>query len=159
MARLGGDSDRSGSEIALVARHVSRHLVDRENTPAISWNLAGVRASHRVAVGRTMIDGRLDFGHAMQTWFVDYTWMTELRLTASRPIDSRLDFVSEATGVLVNVDHQERARRACGRRIEVALRLKGAAAAVTWWRATSAASMAFRPTVFVSAPSRWDSAS
>jgi hypothetical protein len=117
-------------EIAFLARHVSRHLVDRQNTPAISWNLAGVRASHRVAVGRTMIDGRLDFGHAMQTWFVDYTWMTEVRLTATRPIDSRLDFVSEATGVLVNVDHLERSRRACGGRIEGALRLKGAAAAV-----------------------------
>lgn len=117
-------------EVALLARHMSRHLVDRENAPAISWNLAGARVEHRITVGGTKLEGRLDFGRAMQNAFVDYTWMTELKVRAIRPIERRLDLLTEVTGVLVNVTHAERPRRVCGGRIEGALRLKGAGAAV-----------------------------
>src|SRR5688500_2447181 len=35
------------AEVEAVIQHVSRHVVDRENPPAVSWNAAGVRIRGR----------------------------------------------------------------------------------------------------------------
>ncbi|HEX7778521.1 MAG TPA: hypothetical protein VF424_04750 [Vicinamibacterales bacterium] len=122
--------DVRGTGVAFLAQHVSRHLVDRENPPAISWNLAGVRLTRRLVAGRTTVEGKFDLGHAMQQAFVDYTWISQAEVRGVGPINARLSWVAEATGDLVLVNHLVRDHRVCGGRIEGALRVNGRVAAV-----------------------------
>jgi hypothetical protein len=44
---LAASRDVGDVEVAAFAQHVSRHLVDRENPPAISWNELGARVRAR----------------------------------------------------------------------------------------------------------------
>jgi hypothetical protein len=116
------------TDVALVARHVSRHLVDRENTPSISWNFVGVRASHGLVAGGTTLDGDFELGHAMQQAFVDYTWMTKALVRATRPLNSTFSLVGGGLGEINFVNHLVRDRRVCGGRVEGGLRVNGRAA-------------------------------
>ncbi len=72
------------AEIAMFSQHVSRHLVDRDNVPAISWNTLGGRirtawtpgggfdAEVSPAAPRvTTVTGELEVSRAMQQAFVD----------------------------------------------------------------------------------------
>jgi hypothetical protein len=118
-------------ELAGVARHVSRHLTDRENQPAISWNVVAVRAGGRQAIGRTIVEGDLQSGRAMQQAFVDYRWISELRLRASHPIGGRHTLFARASGIVINVDHAIADRpRVCGGRIVGGIDLGGAAGGI-----------------------------
>lgn len=121
--------DIRGTGVAFLAQHVSRHLVDRENPPAISWNLAGVRLTRRLAAGRATFSGQFDLGRAMQQAFVDYTWISQAEIRGLGPITPRLSWVVEATGDLALVNHLVRDHRVCGGRIEGALRVNGRTAA------------------------------
>jgi hypothetical protein len=124
-SRRAGDTD-----IGAVLSHFSRHVVDRDNVPAISWNAAGLRLARRVTIGRSTLAGQLDVGHAMQRAFVDYTWMSSLRVDARMPVTSRLAVLSTASGSVVGVTHAVRNERVCGGRIEGGLRVDGRAAAL-----------------------------
>jgi hypothetical protein len=118
-------------EVAAVARHVSRHLTDRDNRPAISWNVAAARIDGRGAVGRLAIGGSLESGRAMQQAFVDYLWMSRLRLQARRPIFGRVDLFGAGIGEVFTVDRTIAHRgRVCGGRVEGGIRFQGAAGSV-----------------------------
>lgn len=118
-------------ELAAVARHVSRHLTDRTNVSAISWNVAAARAAGHVTIGRTAIDGDLEAGRAMQQAFVDYLWTTALRVSAQHPLGRRLDVFARGAGQVIGVNRAIANRgRVCGGRIEGGLRVPGAAAAL-----------------------------
>jgi hypothetical protein len=120
-----------GAEIAFLARHVSRHLTDRENAPAISWNLAGVRASGRVTTGRWLLSGEIETGRVMQQAFVDYLWTSDLRLQARYRQSERIEWIGKADGGVVGTMRHVAGRpRLCGGRLEGALRLNGHRAAV-----------------------------
>ena len=124
-------------EIMGVFQHWSRHTVDRENQPAVSWNTYGVRASRDwVARGNsgwagTRVEGEVDIAKAMQQAFVDYRWVSHGRAKMTRPVSSSLAIIVEATGDVVGVDEATRgSSRVCGGRIEGALRIEGRVAAL-----------------------------
>jgi hypothetical protein len=118
-----------GTGVMFLGRHVSRHLVDREHQPAVSWNLAGVRLTKRLVAKDTRFSGHFELGRAMQQAFVDYTWMSQAEIRAIRPINPRVSWVVIGTGDLALVNHLVRDHRVCGGRIEGALRINGQVAA------------------------------
>ncbi len=123
------------TEIAGIASHVSRHLVDRDNAPSISWNAAGARVRQRVVFNdrATSIDARIEITRAMQQAFVDYAWMSDARVSvrhAVRP-DRRVELLADASGGVIGVQRAVYGRpRVCGGRVEGGIRVNGAAAAL-----------------------------
>jgi hypothetical protein len=125
-------SYRAGAtEIALLTVHVSRHLSDREQPAAVSWNLIGVRVLRPLTRGRSMFDTQASFGFAGQQAFVDYDWIADARVAWRHPIDSRVDLISTGTGILIGVNEEAAGRpNLCGGRIEGGIRINGARAAL-----------------------------
>ncbi len=122
-----------GVEVAGLFQHVSRHLVDRENPPAVSWNTLGVRVGARLDRGRTTVRGRLDLARAMQQAYVDYAWTSDAAVSVRHalPAHRRVSLLAGATGAVVGVRRAQYGRpRVCGGRIEGGLRIDGARAAV-----------------------------
>jgi hypothetical protein len=118
-------------ELALLTVHISRHLSDREQPGAVSWNVIGVRANRRFAPERSTVDAEVSFGFAGQQAFVDYDWMSEARVVWRRPISERWSFMSIGTGLLVGVDEEVAGRpNLCGGRIEGGVRVAGSRAAL-----------------------------
>ena len=128
----GTASRRFGEvEIGVLTRHVSRHLVDRENPGTISWNLAGAKAWHTRRIGQSLVSGEIEFGWAMQQGFVDYQWTSELDLLWRYPFSDRLEWVGRGEGgVIGTMDEPGGRPRICGGRLEGALRINGHAAAI-----------------------------
>lgn len=113
-------------EVSTFFHHVSRHLSDRSNPEAISWNVIGARAARRITFHGSTIDATFDAGRAMQTAFVDYTWMTNLHLMMRRPVGPRASVFVSAAGGFIGVDHSKDNRsRQCGARGEFGLHLDG----------------------------------
>ena len=124
---------RGPFEAMAVIQHVSRHVVDRENPPAISWNLAGVRLRHSSTHGtaRRRIEGEIEAGRFTQPAFVDYRWASRARASLVEPVGERLAVVARATGEVIGVDRNVLDRpRVCGGRVEAGLRVDGRAAAL-----------------------------
>jgi hypothetical protein len=128
----GTASRRFGAvEIGLLTRHVSRHLVDRDNPGTISWNLAGAKAWHEQRRGRSIVSGNIEFGWAMQQGFVDYQWFSELDLAWQYRHSDRLQWIGRGEGTVIGIiDTPEARARVCGGRLEGALRINGRAAAI-----------------------------
>ena len=125
------------AEVVGLMQHVSRHAVDRENQPAISWNTYGVRAqrswggSPKPGWAGTRVDGEIEISKTMQLAFVDYRWLSRARATMTRPISPKMSFKFDAIGDVIGVDTETRGRsRVCGGRLEGALRIAGKAASV-----------------------------
>jgi hypothetical protein len=119
------------AELSVVFHHVSRHLTDRPNPPAISWNVVGVRAERRFAARGSIVDVRFDAGRAQQQAFVDYTWTSDLRVSIRRPVTPRVAVFATGTGGLIGVDRDKLWRpRLCGSRLEGGVRVSGQAAAL-----------------------------
>ena len=129
-------------ELALLSQHVSRHLVDRDNPPSISWNTVGVRAQSvwtadtgLTASGRTgtkdagrsgRVDGEIEISRAMQQAYVDYAWIGRSKMSWWRPLTPVAALRVRATGEVVGVKHGiVRNERVCGGRIEGSLQLRG----------------------------------
>jgi hypothetical protein len=117
---------RDDLELVGLISHVSRHVVDREFQPAISWNAVGARAQY----ARANVEGHIELTHAMKQAFVDYTWLSNVGVKVRHPISERVSVIGTAYGELFNVDHLVRDRRVCGGRIEGGLRVNGRKAAV-----------------------------
>jgi hypothetical protein len=132
-------------ELGVQSQHVSRHLVDRENPPSISWNTVGVRAqsiwtantglagsgsSETADAGRSdRVDGEIEISRAMQQAYVDYSWISRAKLSWWRPLTSVASVKVRATGEVTGVKHGVvRNERVCGGRIEGSLQLRGRAA-------------------------------
>jgi len=127
-------------EIAGVISHVSRHVVDRNNVPAISWNAAGVRASYESARRTSnsprsapVLEGEIELTHAMQQAYVDYVWLTHARVDARHPLNARTALIASAYGEVRGVNHLVRAERVCGGWVEGGVRVNGRAAAVEFF--------------------------
>jgi hypothetical protein len=124
-------------EIAAVISHASRHLVDRDFVPAISWNEIGIRAGYASTklTGTSprsvpVLEGEVELTHAMQQAYVDYVWLTHVRFDARHPLNARASLVASGYGEVRGVDHLVRGERVCGGWIEGGIRLNGRAAAV-----------------------------
>ena len=118
-----------GVELAGVITHVSRHVVDREQQPAISWNTVGMRARY----ARGPVEGHVELTHAMQLAYVDYTWIINARVRLHRPLSHRTAIIGTAYGEVFGVNHLVRDRRVCGGFIEGGLRVNGRKAAVEFF--------------------------
>jgi hypothetical protein len=127
-----GTTLRSGAtEIIGLLTHVSRHLVDRENEPSISWNTAGARVRHHLRTGGTTVDVEVGAGWAMQQAYVDYQWTSDAIVTVRRDAGRGRGLFATAAGGVIGIDHDVSARaRICGGRIEGGLRIDGRAADV-----------------------------
>jgi hypothetical protein len=118
-------------ELAAVFHHVSRHLADRDNPRAISWNTAAVRADRRFALSSSTVDARIELGHISAQAFVDYQWTGELGLTLRHPLDDRTRLFASGSGSVIGVNSAIAHRsRVCGARLEGGLRVNGAHGAV-----------------------------
>ena len=119
------------AELSGVFHHVSRHLTDRTNLPAISWNAFGARAERRVTRGPSTMSVRVDVAGVGQRAFVDYVWTSDLRVAIERPAGTSAKVFASATGSLIGVDRTRLDRkRQCGAAVEGGVRLKGKAAAM-----------------------------
>jgi hypothetical protein len=123
---LSGSRTIGDLEIAALAQHVSRHLVDRENPPAISWNEIGVRVRY---AGPSRFTVELEVGRPWDLAFVDYQLTSRLRLAYERPLAGRLTLFGRGRGDLVRGNAADR-RKGSGGRLEAGVRLRGEAASV-----------------------------
>lgn len=122
------------AEFGLFYSHSSRHLVDRENPDALSWNVLGGRARRewRFADGAT-VQARADIGKAMWQAFVDYEWISHARVTLRHPLapHKHVSLLLEGSGTLIWTDEALYGRsRACGARVEGGIRFDGRRAAL-----------------------------
>ena len=121
-----GDVDISG-----VFHHVSRHLSDRTNEPAISWNTYGIRVERAARRGRASVSARYQAAVAVQQAFVDYQWTTDLRFRVHHALTDRVGLIASAEGGFIGVDRVRFDRgRQCGAALEGGLRLIGEAASL-----------------------------
>lgn len=119
------------ADLSAVFHHVSRHLTDRSNLPAISWNAFGARAERRVTIGKARFEGRIEASGIGQRAFVDYVWTSDLRLRYRQPITPHVEAMATASGGLVGVDRTHLGRkRLCGGWAEGGIRLLGRVAAM-----------------------------
>ena len=93
-----------GTEIAAVFHHVSRHISDRPKEFAIAWNVAGLRALHRVAARGFTVDLRAEGGSIIQHSYVDYRWTADADVLLRRPIKPRLGLFVHLYGEIFGVD-------------------------------------------------------
>jgi hypothetical protein len=144
---ISGATAIGRAEVAAISQHVSRHLSDRDNVPAISWNTIGVRvasawtsldglgprlpSTRDDAVGATRVDGEVEISRAMQQAYVDYAWISRARVSWRRAIAPAVALTASATGEVIGVTREVLARdRVCGGRIEGGVRIRGRAAAL-----------------------------
>ncbi len=141
---VSGSLETPAVEAVAFSQHVSRHVVDRENVPAISWNTFGGRlrsswtprrgvSSARPGAdsGEPAIDGEIEIARAMQQAYVDYSWISRARVTLSRPMSASFSLVATAAGEVVGVRRGlVRDERVCGGRVEGGVRIRGGAAAL-----------------------------
>jgi hypothetical protein len=120
----------SGTEIAGVFHHVSRHLSDRSKAFPIAWNVAGVRVMRRFDFSGTTIDGRADAGAVLQHSTVDYKWTAALDLLIRRPLGSRVGVFAHGYGEAFGVDATFHRGSQTGGRAEAGVRFNGRAGAI-----------------------------
>ena len=142
---ISGTKRFKRAEVAVLSQHESRHVVDRDNPPSISWNTAGVRVQGvwtpdtgltgarppAGAVGERSdrVEGEVEISRAMQQAYVDYSWISRARVSWRRPLTRVVALHSTATGEVIGVKHGiVRNQRVCGGRIEGGVQLRGRAA-------------------------------
>jgi len=130
-ASTSGRVAATGTEIAGVFHHESRHLSDRPKRFAVAWNILGGRVLQRVAVEKATIDIVATAGKIVQNSYVDYTWNGELDVLIRRPITGRYGLFAHAWGDGFLVDQAVYGRGTqTGGLVEVGLRINGRAGAV-----------------------------
>jgi hypothetical protein len=141
---VSGSVETPAVELVAFSQHVSRHVVDRENVPAISWNTFGGRVrgswtprrglSHDrpdAVPGDAAIDGEFEIARAMQQAYVDYAWISRARVSLSRPLSDAFAVIGTAAGEVIGVKRGlARNERVCGGRVEGGVRIRGGAAAL-----------------------------
>ena len=143
---ISGAMAIGNAEIAAISQHVSRHLSDRDNVPAISWNTIGMRVASawtnedglgprpprtRVdAEGTTRVDGEIEISRAMQQAYVDYAWISRARVSWRHAIAPAVALTATAAGEVIGVTGEPARDRVCGGRVEAGVRIRGGAAAL-----------------------------
>jgi hypothetical protein len=123
---------RSGpSEFQAIFDHVSRHLSDRANRTAVSWNAAGVAATARYGGRTTMATVRVSGAKVVQAAFVDYTWQFGVAVDTAYPLAPAVALVAsgELAPTLVNRSIAGRDTQTAGR-LEAGVRVRGKDGAV-----------------------------
>lgn len=106
-------------EIAGVAHHMSRHVVDREFDRVPAWHTFGARAGHVFIPRHTTIDVNIEYGRIVQHTFVDYAWTSQLTIRLDRTIGSATHVLASGSGGFVGVDGAVLHRgRQAGARVE-----------------------------------------
>src|SRR5205814_348260 len=91
-------------EIAGVAHHVSRHVVDREFDRVPAWHTIGARATDLFSVGESAVALTLEYGRVVQHTFVDYTWTSQLTIRFDRAVGSSARVFASGSGGFIGVD-------------------------------------------------------
>jgi hypothetical protein len=125
-------SYRIGSlELTGVVHHESRHVVDRPSDRVVAWHTIGARVTQTYTLGPSALAVTLDYGHVMQSTFVDYRWTSQLTLRYDRPIANAAHLFATGSGGLIGVDELIANRDTqVGARFEAGVRLPGAHAAL-----------------------------
>ena len=121
-------------EIFGAYHHVSRHLVDRENPGAISWNLLEARALRRFTFATSTLDTAFRVGQYSRQAFVDYVWMANLSVMFRHFLNRRTGLFAygwgETRGLDPDVAHRT---KLCGVRVDGGLRVDGSRGAVEFF--------------------------
>ena len=125
-------SYRLGSlELTGVVHHESRHVVDRLSDRVVAWHTIGARVTQAYTIGPSAFAVTLDYGHVMQSTFVDYRWTSQLTLRYDRPIARAAHLFAIGSSGLIGVDELIANRDTqVGARFEAGVRLPGAHAAL-----------------------------
>lgn len=125
----GGYRVRPDTEIVGRLTHTSRHVVDRDNPPSISWNTVGARVRHRLRLGRGELRAELGADWVTQPAFVDYAWTSDLAVSWRQVSSRRATWYASGWGGVRVTDEAISTRpRICGGRIEAGLSIRGEAA-------------------------------
>jgi hypothetical protein len=124
-------SYRIGSlELTGVLHHESRHVVDRPSDRVPAWHTIGARATQAYVIGPSALAVTVDYGHVLQSTFVDYRWTSQLTLRYDRRIADAAHLFAIGSGGLVGVNELIANRDTqVGARFEAGVRLPGAHAA------------------------------
>ena len=104
-------------EVAAVAHHASRHVVDRQFDRVPAWHTLGGRAEHRFRTPQSAFAVSLEYGRVVQHTFVDYFWTSQLTIRFDRRLRPGAHVFASGAGGLVGVDRAmlNRGRQAGGR--------------------------------------------
>src|SRR4029077_12179695 len=104
-------------DLAAVAHHVSRHVVDREFDRVTAWQTVGARAAHVFRPRPSTIDVNLEYGHVVQSTFVDYNWTSQMTIRLEPPPRPGARVFASGSVGLVGVDRAviNRGRQTGGR--------------------------------------------
>ena len=78
------------SEVGAFLHHVSRHLSDRPKIESVAWNELGVRVLHHFAPTAATVDVDAEAGYVTEHAFVDYVWLSELKVLVRHPVSPRI---------------------------------------------------------------------
>lgn len=126
---LLGGWRRGGFEAAGVFHHVSRHLGDRPKPFGVAWNLLGAQLTwtHEDEATTWQVQGRAT--PVVMKDAVDYAAEYGANVVYARALAPRVAVVGRGSAVTRTIDDRLSARGAqSGGRLEVALRIRGAAA-------------------------------
>ena len=122
------------AEFGAFFAHASRHVVDRENPDAISWNVFGARVRRKWDFeDGASVNARFELGRAWEQAFVDYEWISQARATLRHPLapHKHVSLLLEGSGVLIWTDPALYGReRTCGGRVEGGIRFEGRRGAI-----------------------------
>lgn len=119
-----------GVEAAGVFYHQSRHLSDRNNMPAVAWNMMGVRLIHDDTDGRTQWRASTDIRGTVQHALVDYRWEVDTNARAQRALRPGVALVGNGGIRVVGVDGTLRRGTQTGFIGEGGVRLEGEGGAI-----------------------------
>ena len=118
-----GESD---AELGATFHHVSRHLSDRDNEIAISWNMVGFQSASSIVFRSWDLDIGYRVLGTIQRAYVDYTAEVGGSVQALRAVHPRVSLIVGAELTLIGVDKSERGRNhQFGGRFEIGARFLG----------------------------------
>ena len=118
-------------ELGTTFHHVSRHLSDRVNLKAVSWNMLGVAYGDVISVSGFDIDVGGRALAKLQRSQGDYLGEFAAHVRLHRPVNDRVSIIGLIDGTAVRVDPEVFGRGAqYGGRVEGGVRIRGGVGAV-----------------------------
>lgn len=122
------------TEIAAVLSHISRHLGDRPKRIAVAENSLGPRVLRHLGDDARSLDVRVDIRKVIARAYDDYSWISELDLTARRRISPRNSLYARGYGELIQVERSIANRgNQRGGKIEAGLKVQGSSGAMEFF--------------------------
>jgi hypothetical protein len=114
------------TEVLGVLNHVSRHLGDRFKPLAVAENSLGPRIMRRFTADDLTLEVRGNLRKVIARAYVDYTWMSDIDLTAKADLRPKVGIYARAFGQTIAVDRTIAGRdRQSGGRLEAGILLRG----------------------------------